>query len=273
MGNANETAKFKARTTYNAASDHFDDSPLGFWDRYGRRTVERLRLAPGSSVLDVGCGTGASALPAAEKIAPSGHVIGVDLAEKLLDLGRAKAASLKLENIEFRIADMENLGFPDGHFDAIISVFSIFFVPDMAKQVRELWRMLRPGGQLAITTWGPDFLEPMSRRWWEAVKRVRPDLYESSNPWDRIATPEALQQLLLDSGVPEAEIIPEKGSQTLQSPDDWWTIVLGQRCRWTVEQMSVQEVEQVRADNLKWCADNAITSVQTNVIYAVATKK
>ncbi len=56
-------AKAKAATTYDAASDHFDDEPLGFWGRIGRRTVERLALAPGDNVLDVGCGTGASALP------------------------------------------------------------------------------------------------------------------------------------------------------------------------------------------------------------------
>ena len=56
-----ETAKAKAAATYNAAADHFDDAPLAFWDRYGRRTVERLGLAEGALVLDAGCGSGASA--------------------------------------------------------------------------------------------------------------------------------------------------------------------------------------------------------------------
>jgi ubiquinone/menaquinone biosynthesis C-methylase UbiE len=53
-----EPSKLKAEVTYNAAADHFDDGPLAFWDRYGRRTVERLSLSPGSLVLDVGCGSG-----------------------------------------------------------------------------------------------------------------------------------------------------------------------------------------------------------------------
>ena len=48
------------------------------------------------------------------------------------------------------LADMTALGFPDGHFDAVVSVFSIFFVPDMKGLVRELWRMVRPGGKLAV---------------------------------------------------------------------------------------------------------------------------
>jgi ubiquinone/menaquinone biosynthesis C-methylase UbiE len=69
-----DAAKLKAATTYNAAADHFDDQPLEFWARIGLRTVERLRLPLGCSVLDVGCGTGASALPAAGKVEPKGRV-------------------------------------------------------------------------------------------------------------------------------------------------------------------------------------------------------
>jgi SAM-dependent methyltransferase len=223
-------------------------------------------------VLDVGCGSGASAIPAAEKVSPGGHVLGVDLAENLLALARAKAEARGLHNAEFRVGDMENLGFPDGHFDTIISVFSIFFVPNMEQQVRELWRMVRSGGQLAITTWGEHFCQPMQGRWEEIIKRVRPDLYTSFQPWERLATPEALRQLLVDSGVLGAEVAAEKGIQPLKSPDDWWLIALGSSCRWTIEQLTPELAALVREDNLKWAADNGIDGVQTNVVYAVATK-
>jgi ubiquinone/menaquinone biosynthesis C-methylase UbiE len=86
-----EPAEARAAATYNAASDHFDDEPLAFWDRYGKRTVERLALTIGSTVLDVGCGSGASAIAAASIVGPAGHVIGAELAERLLDLARVKA--------------------------------------------------------------------------------------------------------------------------------------------------------------------------------------
>jgi ubiquinone/menaquinone biosynthesis C-methylase UbiE len=272
MKPVNDPAKLKAEATYNAAADHFDDGPLAFWDRYGRRTVERLSLASGSSVLDVGCGSGASAIPAAINVGPQGRVVGIDLAERLLAIARSKSVAHKLRNVDFQQADMTSLGYPNASFDAVMSVFSIFFVSDMAAQVRELWRVLRPGGKLAITTWGPRMFEPGSQAFWLAVKEFRPDLVATVSPWERITKPDALRQLLSESGIEGAEVIAEDGQQPLQSTEDWWTVVLGSGYRWTVEQMSDRERVQVRAANLKTLRDNGTTSVETNVIYAVAKK-
>jgi ubiquinone/menaquinone biosynthesis C-methylase UbiE len=268
-----DSAKLKAASTYNAAADHFDDGPLAFWDRYGRGTIERLALAPGAMVLDVGCGSGASAIPAAKAVGPHGHVIGIDLADRLLAIARAKAISQKLKNIEFRQGDMEKLEFSDASFDAVVCVFAIFFLPDMVKQVRELWRLILPGGRLAITTWGPRMFEPGSAAWWAAVKQFRPDLHSAFNPWERITTPEALRQLLADAGIQEAQVVAENGWQVLHTPDDWWTVVLGSGYRWTVEQMDDTTVERVRKENIDQLKKSQTKSIETNVIYAVALKE
>src|SRR5262245_66283894 len=125
-----EEARAKATATYNAASDHYDGPALSFWDRYGRRTVERLSLQPGASVLDVCSGSGASALPAAERVAPNGRVLAVDLAEGLLDLARAKAGRRGLSNVEFRVGDFEELGLPDNSFDGVSCTLGTFLVPE-----------------------------------------------------------------------------------------------------------------------------------------------
>jgi len=142
MDQPTDPAKLKAQTAYNAAAGHFDDEPLAFWARIGTWTIDRLALPTGGAVLDVGCGTGASAIPAAMAVGAAGRVVGIDLSDRLLDRARIKAVQLGLSNVEFRQADMENLGYPDDSFDAVVSVFSVFFVPDMTKQVAELWRML-----------------------------------------------------------------------------------------------------------------------------------
>jgi ubiquinone/menaquinone biosynthesis C-methylase UbiE len=265
-------AKAKAAATYDAAADHFDDEPLAFWERIGRRTVERLGLPAGAKVLDVGCGTGASALPAAHAVGPSGSVVGVDLSARLLDRARAKARTQGLSNIDFRQADMTSLGYPDGGFDAVVSVFSVFFVPDMEGLVRELWRMVRPGGKLAVTTWGPRIFEPAYSRWQSAIKQERPDLYSAFNPWDRITDVESVRRLLRDSGATNIDVIGEDGSQALRTPEDWWTIALGSGLRWAIDQMVPKTAARMQADNVNWLRENKIGRLETNAIYAVGHK-
>jgi ubiquinone/menaquinone biosynthesis C-methylase UbiE len=273
MSDALQAAKLKAEKTYNTAADYFDATPLAFWERYGRRTVERLNLARGAAVLDVCCGTGASALPAAQAVGPGGGVIAVDLAEELLKLGRAKAAAAELRNIEFRRGDMTALGFSDGSFDAVVCVFGIFFVPDMEAQLAELWRMVRPGGQLAITTWGPGIFSPAYEIWLDIVRRVRPDLHSAFNPWDRITTPQAVRRLFADAGVAQVEVVPEEGEQPLRTPDDFWTIALGSGLRWTIEQMGADLARTVRQEIVSALAAKRVDRVGTNVIYAVARRQ
>ena len=266
-------AKEKAAVTYDAAADHFDDDPLSFWDLVGKRTITNLKLQVGAKVLDVGCGTGASALPAAQVVGSGGVVVGVDLASRLLERARAKAVVAGLTNVEFRLADMTALEYPDSTFDAVVSVFSIFFVPDMEGLVRELWRMVRPGGKLAVTTWGPRIFEPAYSRWLTAVGKERPDLVAAFNPWDRITDVISVKKLLQDGGVRDAVVIPEEGVQPLRSVDDWWTIALGSGLRWTIEQMGPEAAARVRADNLDWLAESKVDRVETNAIYAIGTKR
>ncbi len=272
MKGLTEPAKIKAAETYNAAADHFDDSPLAFWDRYGQRTIHRLNLRQGASILDVACGSGASALPAAEAVGSTGHVTAVDLAERLLRMGHTKAAALGLTNIHFLPGDMTDLGYPDENFDAVVCVFGVFFVPDMEALVKELWRMVRRGGKLAVTTWGPRIFAPVYDIWREAVKAERADLYTAFNPWDRITEVQTVESLFHNAGINNVMVAAEDGRQALRIPEDWWTVALGSGLRWTIDQMGSEAASKVRQHNLEWIRTNGIQSIETNVIYAIASK-
>jgi ubiquinone/menaquinone biosynthesis C-methylase UbiE len=263
-------AQSRAAFTYNAAADSYDASPLGFWNYFGRRTIELLSLPIGTRVLDVCCGAGASALPAAKSVGPTGKVIGIDLSEKLLELARTKATGLT--NIEFEPGDMLDLRFSNDSFDAVVCVFGIFFVPDMEMAVRQLWRCVRPRGQLAVTTWGPNFFEPANSAFWRSIKKVRPDLHKAFNPWDRISDPVSLEKILNEGGVESPKIFAENHLHPVKSPEDWWTIVLGTGYRATIEQLSQSEREMVKEANLDFVRDENISSIEANVLYALATK-
>jgi ubiquinone/menaquinone biosynthesis C-methylase UbiE len=267
-----DDARARAAATYDAAADAYDDPANSFWARFGRRTIERLALRDGEHVLDVCCGSGASAIPAAEAVGARGSVLGVDLAERLLRLARAKAHGKGLRNVEFRAGDMLDLGLPAGRFDAVVCVFGIFFVPDMAEAVRTLWHVVRPGGRLAVTTWGPRFFEPATTAFWNAVREVRPDLYRGFNPWDRICDPAALLELLREGGGKDAEVVSEAGEHPVPSPEAWWSAVLGSGYRGTIDQLEAADRERVRAANLEYLQRSGVTSVEANVVYAIARK-
>lgn len=263
-----EEAKKKAATTYNAASDFYDHPANTFWERYGRRTVERLKLARGERVLDVCCGSGASAIPAAEIVGPDGTVIGVDLAENLLELARAKANQRGLTNIQFQSGDLTRLPFDGGNFNTAVCVFGIFFVPDMDAALRELKRMVCGGGRVAITTWGPRFFEPASTAFWDSIRDVRPDLYKGFNPWDRISEVDAVVALLAGAGLSDVEAVAESDSQAVDAPEDWWAMIMGSGYRGTVEQLSPEERKRVYSANLDFIQRTSLRALEANVVYA-----
>jgi len=265
-------AKQRATNTYNAAADFYDHPVNTFWEWYGQQTVSRLGLEAGAKILDVCCGSGASAIPAAKAVGPSGFVLGIDLAENLIELAKTKARERGLENIEFRVADMLDLDLAPSTFDVVICVFGIFFVPDMQQAIQTLWKLVRPGGRLAITTWGPRFFEPVNTAFWNAVRNERADLYKGFNPWDRISEPESLRALLLSTGAETPDVVPENRRHRLRSPEDWWPMVLGTGYRGTVEQLDVAQRESVRKHCFEYVRTNGVESVEANVLYGLATK-
>jgi ubiquinone/menaquinone biosynthesis C-methylase UbiE len=260
----------RAARTYGAAADHYGLAPLSFWDRYGSATVSRLRLAGGDSVLDLCCGAGASAIPAARAVGAAGRVLGIDVAGPLLELARARASREGLDNIEFRQGDALCTGRPDGSFDAVVCVFGVFFAPDMAVFVAEMWRLVRPGGVLAVTTWGPGLFEPANSHFWESVREVEPSLFKAFNPWDAITTQGALEDLLSRAGVEHPAVVAFPGQHHLDHPDRFWDIVLGSGYRATVDALSREQRDRVQERLLGELRSRSVTSLRTDVVFGTA---
>ena len=262
----------RASRTYGAAADHYRRAALSFWDRFGAATVSRLRLAPGGTVLDLCCGAGASALTAARAVGPEGRVLGIDIAAPLLELARAGAADEGLANVELRHGDATRTGLPGGGFDAVVCVFGVFFAPDMAAFVREMWRLTGPGGVLALTTWGPGLFEPANSLFWRCVGEEEPALYKAFNPWDEITTPAALAGLFSRAGVPDPAVAAAAGQHRLDHPDQFWDVVLGSGYRATVDALGPERRDRVRASLLADLRSREITSLRTDVVFGTAVR-
>jgi ubiquinone/menaquinone biosynthesis C-methylase UbiE len=270
MGGDQRAAAGRAARAYSAAADHYLLPALGFWDRFGVLSVRRIGLLAGDRVLDVCCGAGSSAIPAAHAVGPSGHVLGIDLAEPLLAHARQRAARETLSNIEFRAGDATDVPEPDASFDAVLCVFGVFFAADMPAFVAEMWRLLRPGGHLAITTWGPGLFEPASTVFWDAVAQQRPDLVRAFNPWDQLTTPHALATLMRDATSIEPVIEEVADYQQLSASEQFWDLVLGSGYRATVDAMTPDHRSALRSAVLAPLQAQHITRIRTDALLARA---
>jgi SAM-dependent methyltransferase len=145
-----DMARLKARM-----KDTWMAGDFGQIARYTEPAAEefmaRRRVQPGMRVLDVACGSGNLAIPAARAGA---DVTGVDIAPNLLEGGRARAAEDGLR-IRFEEGDAEQLAYADASFDLVVSMFGAMFAPRPERVVRELTRVVRPGGVIAMANWTP----------------------------------------------------------------------------------------------------------------------
>jgi ubiquinone/menaquinone biosynthesis C-methylase UbiE len=120
----------------------------------GEAFMQRLGITKGLKVLDLGCGDGTTALPAANLGA---DVVGVDIARNLVEAGKRRAAKHGLTNLRFQEGDASNLDqVPDNGFDLVVSVFGAMFAPKPFDVAKEMVRVTRPGGRIVMGNWIPN---------------------------------------------------------------------------------------------------------------------
>jgi len=120
----------------------------------GEELVQRIGIARGLQVLDVGCGDGTTALPAAQAGA---EVLGVDIARNLVEAGNRRAAELGVANCRFQQGDVTNLNqIPDQGFDMVVSIFGAMFAPKPFDVAKEMVRVTRRGGRVVMGNWIPN---------------------------------------------------------------------------------------------------------------------
>ena len=123
---------------------------VGLHHRWRARAADRAALGPGDSALDVCCGTGDLALELAGRVGPSGSVIGCDFSEPMLDIAREKAQERGGGGVRFEWADALELPYDEGRFDAVTVGFGVRNLADLDRGLREMARVLAPGGRLVI---------------------------------------------------------------------------------------------------------------------------
>jgi ubiquinone/menaquinone biosynthesis C-methylase UbiE len=175
-----------------------------------RELIEAVEPRPGARVLDVATGTGHVALEAARMAC---QVTGIDYVPTLIDVAARRAAAEGLD-VDFRVADAENLPFEDGSFDDVVSAIGVMFTADHDRAASELVRVTRPGGRIGLASWTPTgFVGQMLK---VVGKHVPPA--PAAQPPTRWGTEEVVLELLGD-GVHDVASYTASVTQRFATPD------------------------------------------------------
>ena len=141
--------------------------------------VAAAQVAPTMHVLDIACGTGEPSITIAHLLEGSGEVLGVDISTGPLALATERAKQHGLSNVNFQEADVHHLPFADGSFDRITSRLGVMFFADLPRALREMHRVLKPGGRVALLAWG-QFAQPYFETTIGTILNILPDIEVSA---------------------------------------------------------------------------------------------
>lgn len=228
------------------------DALAAAYDRMGFLTLtagfvaEQAGARPGQAVLDVMTGTGAVALALASRVEPEGRVVGVDLSDGMLQVARDKAAGV--HHVSFVQADATRLPLPDASFDLVVCASGLFFLPDMPAALREWRRVLRPGGRVLYSSYGPGLMADLPGRWRTCLERhgVQPGF----PPLRRIPSLEAAQALLDEAGFEQTRATLNPISYTLATPAERWRDIEAGLEGQPLRGFAPEQAEQIRAEHL-----------------------
>lgn len=203
--------------------DHFT---MKFLEDQGRQIIESLDLKIYQDVLDVASGTGEPGLTMAS-IVKGGSVTAVDLSEGMLEIAKDKAAAAGLYNFETKVADVCDLPFEDASFDAISCRLGFMFFPDMQLAAKEMLRVLKPGGRMAVTVWG----EPSKNLWITSLMgAIKKNVELPAPPPEgpgmfRCAQPGFMSTLLERVGFEDVIEKEINGYMNCSSTDEYWSFM------------------------------------------------
>jgi SAM-dependent methyltransferase len=254
---------------FDTASSDFDRLGAYLWKPIGSATVARTLPTAGERVLDACCGTGASAIPAAQRVGETGHVDAIDLSGPLVqELNRLAGG---LPQLHTHVADATS--WPEADYDVVQAVLGIFFFPDMAAGTESLISRLRPGGRAGFTIWRRGAVEVAGQHLRAAVTTVtgaeaprRP-----SGPLDAISEAALFRPWLEERGLSEVSVVAHELSLEM-TPELAWLLVTGSGYVAALSGLTPAQVAEVRESYLASLSRDGVDSLDATTLIGVGTR-
>ncbi len=280
LGQAEEFDQ-KVVETYSREASSFDRFGHGLSEKSDRRLADLIAPKQGAQCLDVATGTANLALELANRIGDSGHVLAVDLAPGMLEFAERKARARKARNISFQQMDAQNLDFKSDSFDIVTCGLALFYFPDIEGTLREMCRVLKPGGVLGISTADAEIaFSPLSEPYMAQLRKtaaqldIHPPEYPDTAALTR--TEKGLESLVKEAGFDHVTMQVDSIPVHFTTPQDWWNhgrgstwgdIVLNEMPEEKREEFKRAHLEEVKS---RFGEEGVKTA--TPVVFAIASK-
>ena len=227
----------RAAPTYNAVGPrHFT--------YYAQRLVEFVGVHGGDRVLDVATGTGDVLLAAAERTGETGRIVGIDLAEPMLEQAAAAVRKRHVDNAELRVMDAEQLDFPAESFDVVLCSFGLSSLPQKGRAVAGFRRVLRLGGRLGLLdAFGWYFQHDPRWRWQEPILRSFGALREADQEGNEAS---ALANMVERADFTAVGLIEESYDLIFHDEEEWWRWAWSHGTRRLFEAVPPSKLEELR---------------------------
>ena len=238
----------EASTRKHAVRDVFDRAAPIYGDvRYfpvlGQWLVDLAQLPAGARVLDVGCGHGATLIPAARQVGPQGQVIGIDLSDGMVRETSAALGRLGLAQATALQMDAEQLQFSDAAFDAVLCGFALQFFPHLDSALSEFRRVLRPGGRAVVTTWGK---QDESWRWYRDLRKAHQAVVNLHT--QNFEHPEELVARFGRARFLQIRTVPRELDMVYGTEEEWWTLQWSVSGRAGLDRLELGQLERLKAE-------------------------
>ncbi len=210
---------------WNLVADGYAETNMRVFELFAEEAVSASQLKPGAVVLDVACGPGTLALKVART---ASKVHGIDFSESMLAIFKKKIEQAGLGNIALHCGDAQALPYADETFDAAFSMFGLMFFPNRQRGFAEIYRTLKPGGSIAVTSWAPVDQSPAMQTMFGALRAIKPDLPQPQRSITTLENPERFKQEMEEAGFRNVEIRSvTKAFPVTTLPEFWTNMVKG----------------------------------------------
>ncbi len=230
---------------------------------FGNRLVELIKITEKAKILDIAAGRGASLFPAIKKVGPIGSVIGIDIAKGMVKETNKDISLKGFSNAKMLHMDAEDLKFEDDTFNYILCGLSIFFFPHYEIALSEALRVLKPYGQIGISTFCPEYSSGYSLKWQKPlflgylgresikIEELMMLLKLKNVEKPEFNTPEGMQKILTKAGFKDVFSVIEAKEFICKNAEEWWKFLWSTGSRSVLEKISLDNIVKLKKATIK----------------------